>query len=70
MRRDRSDLDLEMKTSFVDALMEDDQAGLRAAPKVDLHCHAFFSTRRENLENRIGHALEPPPAKMEKLEGG
>ena len=69
MKRDRSDSDLEMKTSFVDALMEDDQAGLRAAPKVDLHCHAFFSTRRENLENRIGHALEPPPAKMEKLGG-
>ena len=58
-----------MKTSFVDALMEDDQAGLRAAAKVDLHCHAYFSTRRENLEKRIGHALEPPPAKMEKLGG-
>ena len=58
-----------MKTSFVDALMEDDQAGLRAAAKVDLHCHAYFSTRRENLEKRMGHALEPPPAKMEKLGG-
>ena len=69
MKRDGSDLDLEMKTSFVDALMEDDQAGLRAAPKVDLHCHAYFSTRRENLEKRIGHALLPPPAKMEKLGG-
>ena len=69
MKRDQSDLDLEMEISFVDALIEDDQAGLRAAPKVDLHCHAFFSTRRENLENRIGHALEPPPGKMEKLGG-
>ncbi len=56
-----------MKTNFVDALKEDDQVGLRAASKVDLHCHAFFSTRRENLERRLGHALEPPPAKMEKL---
>ena len=58
-----------MKTNFIDALKEDDQVGLRAAPKVDLHCHAFFSTRRENLERRLGQALEPPPAKMEKLGG-
>ena len=58
-----------MKTSFVDALMEDDRAGLRAAAKVDLHCHAYFSTRREKLEKRLGHALEPPPAKMNKLGG-
>lgn len=58
-----------MKTNFIDALIEDDQVGLRAAPKVDLHCHAFFSTRRENLERRLGQALEPPPAKMEKLGG-
>ncbi len=69
LTRDRSDLNFEMKTSFVDALIEDDQAGLRIAPKVDLHCHAYFSTRRKNLEARLGCRLEPPPAKMNKLGG-
>ena len=58
-----------MKTNFVDALKEDDQVGLRAAPKVDLHCHVYFSTRRHNLERRLGCRLEPPPAKMNKLGG-
>lgn len=58
-----------MKTSFVDALVEDDLDSLRAAPKVDLHCHAYFSTRRRNLETRLGCRLEPPPAKMNKLGG-
>ena len=58
-----------MKTSFVDALIEDDLDALRAAPKVDLHCHAYFSTRRKNLETRLGCRLEPPPAKMKKLGG-
>ena len=69
LTRDRSDLNFEMKTCFVDALLEDDQAGLRTAPKVDLHCHAYFSTRRKNLETRLGCRLEPPPAKMNKLGG-
>lgn len=69
VKRDRSELDLEMKTNFVDALKEDDQVGLRAAPKVDLHCHAYFSTRRRNLERRLGCMLAPPPAKMKKLGG-
>lgn len=58
-----------MTISFVDALKEDDRAALRAAPKVDLHCHAFFSTRRRNLERRLGCSLEPPPARMNKLGG-
>ena len=58
-----------MKTSFVDALIEDDLDSLRAAPKVDLHCHAYFSTRRRNLEARLGCRLQPPPDKMNKLGG-
>ena len=58
-----------MKISFVDALAADDLAALRAAPKVDLHCHAFFSTRRENLEKWLGHPLQPLPAKMKGLGG-
>ncbi len=58
-----------MAISFVDALKEDDPAALRAAPKVDLHCHAFFSARRRNLESRLGCSLEPPPARMNKLGG-
>ena len=66
---DREGRQPDMKFSFVDALAEDDVAALRAAAKVDLHCHAFFSTRRENLERRLGHALQPPSVKMKKLRG-
>ena len=66
---DREGRQPDMKFSFVDALAEDDVAALRAAAKVDLHCHAFFSTRRENLERRLGHPLQPPPVKMKKLGG-
>ena len=58
-----------MGINFVDALTEDDQVALRAAAKVDLHCHAFFSTRRENLETRLGHTLKRPPARMKGLGG-
>ncbi|MXX26376.1 MAG: hypothetical protein F4Z82_13155 [Caldilineaceae bacterium SB0668_bin_21] len=58
-----------MKKSFVEALKEDSWDALRAAPKVDLHCHAYFSTRRHNLESRLGRRLEPPPDKMNKLGG-
>ena len=66
---DREGRQPDMKFSFVDALAADDLAALRAAAKVDLHCHAFFSTRRENLERRLGHTLQPPPVKMKKLGG-
>ena len=59
----------DMKINFADALIEDDLAALRAAPKVDLHCHAFFSTRRRNLESRFGCTIESPPAKMKRLGG-
>ena len=58
-----------MKKSFVEALKEDSWDALRAAPKVDLHCHAYFSTRRHNLESRLGCRLESPPEKMDKLGG-
>ena len=58
-----------MKMSFVEALKEDCWDALRAAPKADLHCHAYFSTRRHNLESRLGCRLEPPPEKMNKLGG-
>jgi len=58
-----------MKKSFVEALREDSWDALQAAPKVDLHCHAYFSTRRHNLEARLGCRLEPPPEKMNKLGG-
>jgi len=58
-----------MHTNFVNALSADDQTALKRAPKVDLHCHAYFSARRRNLEKRLGCTLEPPPAKMNKLGG-
>ncbi len=58
-----------MPTNFVNALSADDLPALKRAPKVDLHCHSYFSTRRRNLEKHLGCALEPPPAKMNKLGG-
>ena len=58
-----------MPANFVNALSADDLPALKRAPKVDLHCHAFFSTRRRNLEKRLGCTLDPPPAKMNKLGG-
>ena len=58
-----------MPANFVNALSADDLPALKRAPKVDLHCHAFFSTRRRNLEKRLGRTLAPPPPKMNKLGG-
>ena len=54
--------------NFVEALSTDNLNAIRAAPKTDVHCHAFFSTRLENVERWIGHALTKPPPKMNGLE--
>ena len=56
-------------TDFIEALSTDDRHAIRAAPKTDVHCHAFFGTRRENVERWLGHALSEPPPKMEGVEG-
>lgn len=56
-------------TDFIEALSADDLDAVRAAPKTDVHCHAFFSTRRENVERWLGHTLSEPPPKMEGVEG-
>lgn len=58
-----------MNTDFVDALCADDLTTLKTVAKVDLHCHAFFGARRQNLERRLDHPLQPPPAKMRGLGG-
>ncbi len=57
------------KTDFIAALSTDDLDAVRAAPKTDVHCHAFLSTRRENIERWLGHTLSGPPPKMEGVEG-
>ena len=54
--------------NFIEALSTDNLTAIRAAPKTDVHCHAFFSTRRENVERWIGHSLTKPPPKMNGLE--
>ena len=54
--------------NFVEALSTDNLTAIRAAPKTDVHCHAFFSTRLENVERWIGHSLTKPPPKMNGLE--
>ena len=57
-----------MSIDFVEALSTDNLTAIRAAPKTDVHCHAFFSTRLENVERWIGHSLTKPPPKMNGLE--
>jgi len=54
--------------NFVEALSTDNLNAIRAAPKTDVHCHAFFRTRLENVERWIGHSLTKPPPKMSGLE--
>ena len=58
-----------MNTEFVQALSDDDIEGIKSYPKTDVHSHVMFSTRRQNVERWIGHALDKPPSKMEGLEG-
>ena len=54
---------------FVEALAVDNLAAIRNAPKTDVHCHAFFSTRLENVERWVGHSLMKAPAKICGLDG-
>ena len=54
---------------FVEALAVDNLAAIRNVPKTDVHCHAFFSTRLENVERWIGHSLTKAPAKICGLDG-
>ena len=55
-------------TDFIQALSTDDLDAIRAAPKTDIHCHAFLSTRLKNLEHWLGFSLTRPPRKMRGLE--
>ena len=55
--------------NFIEALSTDNLAAIKAVPKTDVHCHAFFSARRENVERWVGHPLTKPPAKMVGVEG-
>lgn len=54
---------------FVKALSTDNLTAIKAAPKTDVHCHSFLSTRRENAERWLGHSLTKPPLKMKGLGG-
>ena len=58
-----------MSIDFVEALSTDNLTAIKAAPKTDVHCHAFFSTRRESVERWLGHPLTKPPLKMKGVEG-
>ncbi len=55
-------------TNFIEALSTDDLDAIRAAPKTDVHSHAFLSTRLKNLEHWLGHSVTKPPRKMNGLE--
>ena len=58
-----------MSIDFVEALSTDNLTAIRASAKTDVHCHAFFSARRENVERWVGHPLTKPPLKMKGVEG-
>ena len=58
-----------MSIDFVEALSTDNLAAIKAAPKTDVHCHAFFSARRESVDQWLGHCLTKPPLKMDGVEG-
>ena len=58
-----------MALNFVEALSTDNLSAITAIPKADLHCHALFGTRLENVERWLGHPLTKPPPKMNGLEG-
>lgn len=53
---------------IIDALSTENLVAIRAAPKTDVHSHAFLSTRLENLENWLGHSVTKPPHRMNGLE--
>ena len=58
-----------MSIDFTEALTTDNLTAIKAAPKTDVHSHAFLSTRRENAERWLGHPLTKPSLKMKGLEG-
>ena len=58
-----------MSIDFIEALSTDNLGAIKAVPKTDVHCHAFLSTRRENMERWLGHSLTKPPLKMKGLDG-
>ena len=58
-----------MSIDFIEALSANNLGAIKAVPKTDVHCHAFLSTRRENMERWLGHSLTKPPLKMKGLDG-
>ena len=58
-----------MSIDFVEALSTDNLDAIKSVAKTDVHCHAFLSTRRENMEHWLGHPLTKPPLKMNGLDG-
>ena len=58
-----------MSIDFIEALSTDDLSAIKTIPKTDVHCHSFFSARRESIENWLGHSLTKPPLKMKGIEG-
>ena len=58
-----------MSIDFVEALSTDNLTAIKASPKTDVHCHVFFSARRESVERWLGQPLIKPPPKMKGVEG-
>ena len=58
-----------MSIDFIEALSTGNLTAIKASPKTDVHCHAFFSARRESVERWLGQSLTKPPPKMKGVEG-
>ncbi len=57
-----------MSDNFIEALISDDLEAIKAVPKTDVHNHAMFSTRLDNVQRWLGKELTRPPIAMDGLE--
>ena len=54
--------------TFISGLENQDLSILKTVPKTDLHNHAFFSTKRKNIEEWANCSIDCPPSKFKNLD--
>lgn len=54
--------------TFISGLENQDLSILRTIPKTDLHNHAFFSTKRKNIEQWANCSIDKPKSKFTNLD--
>lgn len=58
-----------MSSAFAEALAAGDTAGIRRAPKADLHSHSYFAAPITDVERWLGRSIDRPPPRMDGLDG-